>query len=134
MNDKTNLFITIIFLIFVLIFYSQQLLDRIHFIALRLIYYGYWYYLLYTNTDKFITILLTFGYLIITSIYSPSINIEDNEDKVNTYILGYKRGYQRGIEKEKAIELIVLGFIEKFREELPMEYAVELNQLLKQNL
>ena len=40
----------------------------------------------------------------------------------------------RGIEKEKAIELIVLGFIEKFREELPMEYAVELNQLLKQNL
>ena len=40
----------------------------------------------------------------------------------------------RGIEKEKAIELIVLGFIEKFREELPMEYAVELNALLKQNL
>ena len=40
----------------------------------------------------------------------------------------------RGIPKEKAIELIVLGFIEKFREELPMEYAVELNQLLKQNL
>jgi len=40
----------------------------------------------------------------------------------------------RGISKEKAIELIVLGFIEKFREELPMEYAVELNQLLKQNL
>jgi len=40
----------------------------------------------------------------------------------------------RGIPKDKAIELIVLGFIEKFREELPMEYAVELNQLLKQNL
>lgn len=40
----------------------------------------------------------------------------------------------RGIPKEKAIELIVLGFIEKFREELPMEYAVELNQLLKKNL
>lgn len=40
----------------------------------------------------------------------------------------------RGIAKEKAMELIVLGFIEKFREELPMEYAVELNQLLKQNL
>ena len=40
----------------------------------------------------------------------------------------------RGIPKEKAEELIVLGFIEKFREELPMEYAVELNQLLKQNL
>ncbi len=40
----------------------------------------------------------------------------------------------RGISREKAIELILLGFIERFREELPMEYAVELNQLLKNNL
>ncbi len=40
----------------------------------------------------------------------------------------------RGITKEKATELIVLGFIEKFREELPLEYAVELNQLLKNNI
>lgn len=40
----------------------------------------------------------------------------------------------RGLSLEKATELIVLGFIEKFREELPMEYAVELNQLLKRNL
>lgn len=40
----------------------------------------------------------------------------------------------RGITKERAIELIVLGFIEKFREELPVEYAVELNQLIKRNL
>lgn len=40
----------------------------------------------------------------------------------------------RGIDKERATELIVLGFIERFREELPMEYAVELNQLLKKNL
>lgn len=40
----------------------------------------------------------------------------------------------RGLSKEKATELIVLGFIEKFREELPLEYAVELNQLLKKNL
>lgn len=40
----------------------------------------------------------------------------------------------RGIDKERATELIILGFIEKFREELPMEYAVELNQLLKKNL
>lgn len=40
----------------------------------------------------------------------------------------------RGIDEEKATELIILGFIEKFREELPMEYAVELNQLLKRNL
>ena len=40
----------------------------------------------------------------------------------------------RGITKEKATELIILGFIEKFREELPVEYAVELNRLLKENL
>lgn len=37
----------------------------------------------------------------------------------------------RGIDKETAMELIIIGFLEKFREELPMEYAVELNQLLK---
>ena len=40
----------------------------------------------------------------------------------------------RGISRDRAEELIVLGFIEKFREELPMEYAVELNQLIKRNI
>lgn len=40
----------------------------------------------------------------------------------------------KGITKEKCEELIVLGFLEEFREELPMEYAVELNQLIKRNL
>ena len=40
----------------------------------------------------------------------------------------------RGISRERAMDLIILGFIEKFREELPMEYAVELNQLIKRNL
>lgn len=37
----------------------------------------------------------------------------------------------RGINEEKAKELIIMGFIDRFREELPMEYAVELNNLLK---
>ena len=37
----------------------------------------------------------------------------------------------RGISEEKAKELIIMGFIDRFREELPMEYAVELNHLLK---
>ena len=37
----------------------------------------------------------------------------------------------RGIDKEKAEEMIVMGFIEPFSRELPMEYAVELNQLLR---
>ena len=37
----------------------------------------------------------------------------------------------RGVSEERAKELIIMGFIDKFREELPMEYAVELNALLK---
>ena len=37
----------------------------------------------------------------------------------------------RGLTEDKAKELLIMGFIDKFREELPMEYAVELNKLLK---
>ena len=37
----------------------------------------------------------------------------------------------RGLNEEKAKELLIIGFIDKFKEELPMEYAVELNNLLK---
>ena len=37
----------------------------------------------------------------------------------------------RGLTKQEATEMIVMGFIEPFSRELPMEYAVELNQLLK---
>jgi len=37
----------------------------------------------------------------------------------------------RGVNEEKATELIVLGFLNAFKESLPMEYAVELNNLLK---
>lgn len=37
----------------------------------------------------------------------------------------------RGLREEQAKELIIMGFIDKLREELPMEYAVELNHLLK---
>ena len=40
----------------------------------------------------------------------------------------------RGLSREQATELIVLGFLDEFREELPMEFAVELNQLLKKYL
>ncbi len=40
----------------------------------------------------------------------------------------------RGLSREKATELIILGFLDEFREELPMEFAVELNQLLKKYL
>ena len=37
----------------------------------------------------------------------------------------------RGLSEAQATEMIVLGFLEPFTRELPMEYAVELNQLLK---
>ncbi len=37
----------------------------------------------------------------------------------------------RGLDEEKAKELLIMGFIEEFRENLPMEYAVELNALMK---
>jgi Fe-S cluster assembly protein SufB len=37
----------------------------------------------------------------------------------------------RGLSKGQATEMIVMGFLEPFTRELPMEYAVELNQLLK---
>ncbi len=37
----------------------------------------------------------------------------------------------RGLTKKEATHMIVMGFIEPFAKELPMEYAVELNQLIK---
>jgi len=40
----------------------------------------------------------------------------------------------RGISRQNAMDMIVLGFIEPFTKELPMEYAVELNQLLRHEM
>ncbi|WP_409022323.1 Fe-S cluster assembly protein SufB [Dellaglioa sp. P0083] len=37
----------------------------------------------------------------------------------------------RGISEAKATEMIVMGFVEPFTKELPMEYAVELNRLIE---
>ena len=37
----------------------------------------------------------------------------------------------RGVSKQEATEMIVMGFIEPFTKELPMEYAVEMNRLIK---
>lgn len=36
----------------------------------------------------------------------------------------------RGISEAKATEMIIMGFVEPFTKELPMEYAVELNRLI----
>lgn len=40
----------------------------------------------------------------------------------------------RGLSKSQASETIVMGFLEPFTRELPMEYAVELNQLMKMEM
>ena len=40
----------------------------------------------------------------------------------------------RGLTADQATEMIVMGFIEPFARELPMEYAVELNQLIKMEM
>ncbi|QBP40535.1 MULTISPECIES: Fe-S cluster assembly protein SufB [Paenisporosarcina] len=37
----------------------------------------------------------------------------------------------RGVSQQEATEMIVMGFIEPFTKELPMEYAVEMNRLIK---
>ena len=63
---------------------------------------------------------------------SSTIEHEATVSKINDANIFYLES--KGIPKETCEELIVLGFLEEFRKELPMEYAVELNQLLKKNL
>lgn len=60
---------------------------------------------------------------------SSNINHEATVSKLSNEKLFYLMS--RGISEEKAKELLIMGFIDRFREELPMEYAVELNALLK---
>lgn len=60
---------------------------------------------------------------------SSVLNHEATVSKISREKLFYLMS--RGITEEKAKELLIMGFIDKFREELPMEYAVELNALLK---
>ena len=68
----------------------------------------------------------------IVSNNSSTIEHEATVSKINDANIFYLES--KGIPKETCEELIVLGFLEEFRKELPMEYAVELNQILKKNL
>ncbi len=68
----------------------------------------------------------------IVSNNTSTIEHEATVSKINDANIFYLES--KGIPKETCEELIVLGFLEEFRKELPMEYAVELNQLLKKNL
>lgn len=62
---------------------------------------------------------------------TSTIEHEATVSKLNEENLFYLMS--RGLDEEKAIELSIIGFIEVFKEELPLEYAVELNNLLKNN-
>lgn len=63
-------------------------------------------------------------------IHAPSIELE-HEAKVSR--ISEEQLYylmSRGLSEAQATELIVMGFIEPFAKELPLEYAVELNRLI----
>lgn len=60
---------------------------------------------------------------------SSTIEHEATVSKISEDQLFYLMS--RGLTKQAATEMIVMGFLEPFTRELPMEYAVELNQLLK---
>ena len=57
------------------------------------------------------------------------IEHEATVSKINEEQLFYLMS--RGLKESEATEMIVMGFIEPFSKELPMEYAVELNRLIK---
>lgn len=60
---------------------------------------------------------------------SSTLEHEATVSKVSDEKLFYMK--TKGIDEDKAREMIVMGFLDEFKEELPMEYAVELNKLLK---
>ena len=77
---------------------------------------------------------------------SKSDTIPNNEVKNNTSYIEHEATVSkiseeqlfylmsRGISEKDATQMIILGFIEPFSKELPMEYAVELNQLIKMDM
>lgn len=60
------------------------------------------------------------------------IEHEATVSKINEDQLFYLMS--RGISKKDATQMIIMGFIEPFSKELPMEYAVELNSLIKMDM
>ena len=71
----------------------------------------------------------------------PTIEIDENNTTIGHEarvgkIADDKLFYlmSRGFTEKEAMKMIVLGFIESFTKELPMEYAVELNRLIEMQL
>ena len=60
---------------------------------------------------------------------SSFIEHEATVSKINEDQLFYLMS--RGLSEEEATNSIIMGFIEPFAKELPMEYAIELNRLIK---
>ena len=60
---------------------------------------------------------------------NATIEHEATTGKISEEQLFYLRS--RGLSESEATEMILMGFIEPFARELPMEYAVELNHLMK---
>ena len=60
------------------------------------------------------------------------IEHEATVSKINEEQLFYLMS--RGLTQQQATQMIVMGFIDPFAKELPMEYAVELNQLIKMDM
>ena len=77
---------------------------------------------------------------------SKSYTIPNNEVRNNTSYIEHEATVSkiseeqlfylmsRGISEHDATQMIIMGFIEPFSKELPMEYAVELNQLIKMDM
>ena len=63
---------------------------------------------------------------------SSYIEHEATVSKINEDQLFYLMS--RGLSESEATQMIIMGFIEPFSRELPMEYAVELNQLIKMDM
>lgn len=61
---------------------------------------------------------------------SSTLEHEASVSKVSEEKLFYLES--KGLNENEAKELLIMGFIEDFEKELPMEYAVELNRLLKE--
>ena len=60
---------------------------------------------------------------------TSSIEHEATVSKINEEKLFYLTS--KGLSEDLAKELLIMGFVNDFKKELPMEYAVELNRLLK---
>ena len=59
---------------------------------------------------------------------TSTIAHEATVSKINEEQLFYLMS--RGLSEEEATQIIIMGFIDEFSKELPMEYAIELNQLI----